>query len=128
MDSKKAINDSLLEEMLYFSLKESVEFAKSNNDDFFNVVQKKVELKYWGEDERKEGFSDFLASKVMNPVFWYISSENRLIPSNGSGKWVITEEAKNLTDNDFKDLSKTIFKEYEIYLKSNFKIKGYEIN
>lgn len=119
MDNPKAITDSQIEEMIYFSLKESVEFAKTNEGDFELAVEGKLKKKY--------AVSDRLAAAIARPVYWYLSTENKYIPNNGTGLWKITEEAKNLADKDFQDITKKLLEEYRNYIKSNFESSGYKI-
>jgi len=98
MDNSKAITCSQIEEMIYFSIKESIEFAKTSMEDFELAVESKLKEKY--------GLLDHLAITIVRPVFWYLSTDNKLIPNNGNGMWKITEEAKSLADKDFQDITK----------------------
>jgi hypothetical protein len=102
--------DSKIEEIVYFALKESIEFAKKSQGEFSLPIEKKIIEKY--------KLPDKLASIVERPVFWYLS-DKKIVPSE-LGKWLISDGGKSLKDGDLKAMAKLVFKEYGEYLKSNF--------
>jgi hypothetical protein len=115
---------SQIEEMLYFSLKESIEFTR-NSDKDYGISEGGVE----GKLMKKYSISKLLASRVHRPVFWHLS-DKKLIIFDGCGKWSLADSAKNLNDNDLKAAAKLVMKKYYDdyeYLKANFKNEGYEI-
>jgi hypothetical protein len=118
------ITDSELEELLYFALKESIEFAKTSDKDYTLATEKKLQKTY----EEKYNFSAMLASRIQRPVTWHLS-KHEYIPFDGCSKWHIAEKAKNLTEQDLKDMTKTILEsnDTKCYLKSNFKLEGYDV-
>jgi hypothetical protein len=104
--------------MIYFSLKESIEFAKTSKEDYGLAVEQKLQKEY--------GISINLAAVVQRPIIWCLSVENKLILNNGCGRWAITEKAEKFEDKDFKEIAEKILKDYRIYLKSNFENEGYK--
>jgi hypothetical protein len=108
------ITNSELGELLYFSLKESIEFAKTSTKDYVLAVEGRLT---GNEIVRKYQLSEKISS-IMRPVCWYLS-DNGLIPSN-AGNWNITEKARNLEDNELKKIAESLIKKWEIYLRSNF--------
>jgi hypothetical protein len=117
----KQITCSELEEMIYFALRESIEFAKASKEDYSITVEKKL------QDEKGYNLTPMLASRVQRPVFWYLSSEHNYILYNEKDSWSIAENAKNLTAKDLKEMAKSIFNESRVYLESNFRENKYEV-
>ena len=121
----KNITYSQIEEMIYFSLKESIEFAKTSKENY-GVSKEGVEDKL----TKKYSISKALAASVHRPVFWYLS-DKKLINFDGCSKFFLSDAAKNLNDDDLKAAAKLVMKKYYDnyeYLKSNFKNEGYVIN
>jgi hypothetical protein len=117
----KTIADSDIKEMLYFSIKESIEFAKASNEDYGLAVEKKLQAP---KEEKGHGLSKSLAAIVERPIIWYLS-EHKLIPNNGCGIWAITKRAEKFEDKDFEEIKEKIWEERRIYFRSNFESEGY---
>jgi hypothetical protein len=120
----KKITYSQIEEMLYFSLKESIEFAKTSKENY-GVSKGGVEDKLM----KTYPISKSLAASVHRPVFWHLSNE-KLIVFDGCDKFFLSDEAKNLNNEDLKAAAKLVMKKYydeHKYLKANFENEGYEI-
>ena len=119
----KNITYSQIEEMLYFSLKESIEFAKTSNEDY-GVAEGGVEEKL----VKAYKILPLLASRVHRPVFWYLS-DSKIIVFDGCNKFIL-DKTKNISDDDLKAAASLLMKQYydkDEYLKKNFEKEGYEI-